>query len=59
MVSRWRALGKYLLTKYNDGYVRDENGRPQELGYPDSWLRDVLKLKADQLRLEKAQTITP
>jgi dipeptidase len=59
MVSRWRALGEYLLTKYNDGYVRDENGRPQQLGYPESWLRDVLKSKADQLRLEKVQTITP
>ncbi len=59
MVSRWRALGQYLLTKYNDGYVRGENGRPQELGYPESWLRQVLKSKADQLRLRGAQTVTP
>ena len=59
MVSRWRALGEYLLTKYNDGYVRDENGRPQELGYPESWLREVLKSKADQLRLQQTQTVAP
>jgi dipeptidase len=51
VVSRWRQLGEDLLTKYNDGYVKDENGRPQEVGYPEAWLRDVLQLRPDRFRL--------
>ena len=42
VTKRWRELGEHLLTTYNDGYVKDENGRPQETGYPESWLREVL-----------------
>ena len=50
-VTRWRALGEHLLTKYNDGYVRDEKGQYPNVGYPEAWLRRVLKEKADQYRL--------
>ena len=39
---RWRELGDHLVTKYNDGYVQDERGRPREEGYPPAWLRRVL-----------------
>ncbi|MFO7652741.1 MAG: C69 family dipeptidase [Candidatus Krumholzibacteriia bacterium] len=55
-VDRWRALGKHLITKYNDGYVKDDRGRPQEVGYPETWLRDVLKVRPDQFRLPETQT---
>jgi len=51
VVTRWKELGEYLITKYNDGYVKGENGRPQEKGYPESWLREVLKSRPDQFRL--------
>jgi len=51
VVSRWRELGEYLITKYNDGYIKDEKGRPQEKGYPETWLREVLKSRPDQFRL--------
>ncbi|MCK4547083.1 MAG: C69 family dipeptidase [Candidatus Eisenbacteria sp.] len=51
VVDRWRDLGEFLLTKYNDGYVKDENGRPQEVGYPELWLRDVIRLRPDRFRL--------
>lgn len=53
VVKRWRKLGEYLLTKYNDGYVKDEKGRPHGVGYPSEWLRQVLKSKAHQLKLPK------
>jgi hypothetical protein len=56
VVSRWRELGEHLLTKYNDGYVKDENGRPQERGYPESWLRTVVRERPDQFRLPEADT---
>ncbi len=51
VVRTWRQLGEHLLTKYNDGYVKDEDGHIREKGYPESWLREVLKLRPDAFRL--------
>ena len=48
---RWRELAEALFTKYNDGYVKDDKGEPQELGYPESWLREVVKARPNQLTL--------
>lgn len=53
VVRRWRQLGEDLLTKYNDGYVKDEKGRPQGVGYPRGWLRNVLKARPNQFKLKK------
>lgn len=53
VVKRWIELGEYLLTKYNDGYVKDEKGRPRAVGYPSEWLKEVLKSKSDKLKLPK------
>ncbi len=58
VVKRWRELGEYLVTKYNDGYVKDERGRPQEAGYPETWLHKVLSKRPNQFRLpEKAADV--
>lgn len=51
VVKRWIELGEYLLTKYNDGYVKDDRGRPRGLGYPSEWLKEVLKSKPKQFKL--------
>jgi hypothetical protein len=51
VVKRWRELGEFLLTKYNDGYVKDEKGRPRGVGYPPEWLREVVKSRPEQLKL--------
>ncbi len=59
---RWRELGVTLFTKYNDGYVRNEKGRHEELGYPQNWLKDVVEERPDQFRLPaepKAQQLAP
>jgi dipeptidase len=50
-VKRWIELGEFLICKYNDGYVKDENGRPRSLGYPSEWLKTVLQLKPDAFKL--------
>jgi len=50
-VQRWKQLGEELLTKYNDGYVKDEKGRPRSVGYPEEWMRDVNKLRGDQFKI--------
>jgi dipeptidase len=51
VMRRWRELAEALFTRYNDGYVKDANGRPQETGYPEAWLRDVVTLRPDQFTL--------
>lgn len=43
VVKRWIELGELLITKYNDGYVKDENGRPRGVGYPDEWYKKTMK----------------
>jgi len=58
-VERWRELGRHLITKYNDGYVKDENGRPREKGYPDSWLEKVIKERPDQFKLPVKEKAVP
>jgi len=52
VVARWKELGEALITKYNDGYVKNEEGRPKERGYPENWLREVLKSRPDHFRLQ-------
>ncbi|MBA7611528.1 MAG: hypothetical protein GH143_07240 [Calditrichaeota bacterium] len=59
VVARWRELGEHLMTKYNDGYVKDETGRPREQGYPESWLQKVLKSRPKQFRLEQKKADIP
>ena len=51
VVTRWRALGERLLTKYNDGYVQSQPGRAEEAGYPEGWLRAVVGRDPGKLRL--------
>ena len=46
-VQRWRELAEYLIAKYNDGYVNR-----REVGYPDEWLRKVIKENPEQFRID-------
>lgn len=54
VVRRWKQLGEDLFTKYNDGYVQDDKGEPQELGYPKEWLEKVVKDRPEQYKLPAA-----
>ena len=52
VVKRWKELGEDLIRKYNDGYVQDDKrGWPRSVGYPEEWLRNVLKLRGDHFKL--------
>jgi len=42
-IKKWWGLADFLVTKYNDGYIQDEDGRPREIGYPELWLRREAK----------------
>ena len=50
-LERWRVLTEHLITKYNDGYIRGEQGEYQETGYPEAWLRRVIQERTNQFRL--------
>jgi hypothetical protein len=51
VVEKWKELGEYLMTKYNDGYVKDNSGKVREMGYPDKWIEKVLKSRPEQFKL--------
>lgn len=55
VVDRWKKLGEELLTKYNDGYVKDEKGRPRSVGYPEDWLKRVIKSDGEHFLLPDKQ----
>jgi dipeptidase len=55
VVRHWKELGEFLLTKYNDGYVAGEEGQDVERGYPESWLREVIRARPDQFRLDQTE----
>lgn len=56
VVNRWRELGEHLVTKYNDGYMKNDKGRAEDKGYPESWYRRVAGSNGNQLRLEPEDT---
>ncbi len=58
VMSRWQDLAGHLITKYNDGYVKDEDGRPQDKGYPEPWLREVLRARPGRYDLETKEDST-
>ncbi len=53
VVERWRELGKFLLYRYLDGNVKDENGKVTHPGYPESWYETVAEATGDHLRVQK------
>ena len=61
-VRRWKELDKFLLVKYLDSNIKqEENGKfiengygypakPKQAGYPDSWKKHVVEEDGEQLR---------
>lgn len=46
VVQRWRELGYYLFTKYNDRYINESGGPrpyPRGVGYPEEWNRRAVE----------------
>ncbi|MCD6347486.1 MAG: C69 family dipeptidase, partial [Bacteroidales bacterium] len=53
VIKDWIKLGEALITKYNDGYVKDDNGRARGVSYPEEWLRKVVKERPNQFKLKE------
>jgi len=48
---KWKQLAEKLLTKYNDGYIKGDDGHIREEKYPDTFYRKVLQYDgADRYR---------
>jgi dipeptidase len=54
-LDRWWKLSDLLITKYNDGYVREGAGWPKEAGYPEGWLREEIKKNPGKFALKEKQ----
>ena len=53
VVARWRELMVEVFTKYNDGYVRSEEGKYPDVGYPEEWLREVNKAHPEKFKVSE------
>lgn len=48
---RWEQLANDLIVKFNDGYTRSPSGEYPSVGYPDQWLRRVIKERGEDFVL--------
>lgn len=48
---RWVALGDRIVTKYNDGYIKDENNRIKTKGYPKEWLEFIIEQDGEKNKI--------
>jgi hypothetical protein len=58
-MSEWQDLCARLIAKYNDGYVTDEDGEHQAVGYPEDWLRTVVESRPGHFELEEQDADAP
>jgi dipeptidase len=49
--ARWIELGEALITKYNDGYVKNETGKIEEVGYPGAWKDQLNNLYPEKYKI--------
>ena len=52
-IEKWWKLGEFLITKYNDGYIQNENRRAKAVGYPEKWLKREIKENPKKFRLKE------
>ncbi|NTW32531.1 MAG: hypothetical protein HGB12_07895, partial [Bacteroidetes bacterium] len=60
LVSRWKELLEYIITKYNDGYINNGKygGRhPTGAGYGSEWIKRVLKENPDYYKIEWTEPV--
>ncbi len=55
VTARWKRLAEDIFTKYNDGYVRDKDGKYPNVGYPEKWLRRVIQERPNQFLLPEEE----
>ena len=51
--SRWVALGDRLVTKYNDGYIKNDKNQIKTKGYPKEWLEFIIEQDGDRFKIDE------
>jgi dipeptidase len=53
----WQNLATKIFTKFNDGYIRGDDGTYSREGdpYPDAWLRRVVEERPEQFRVRSKE----
>ncbi|MGL4593589.1 MAG: dipeptidase [Thermoguttaceae bacterium] len=51
VAAKWKKLATHIFTKFNDGYIRSDDGKYPNTGYPDEWLRRVIQERPNQFTL--------
>jgi dipeptidase len=54
----WLELGEMLITKYNDGYVKDEKGAIREVGYPEEWKNEMNRIYPEKFKIPESEKST-
>jgi dipeptidase len=50
---QWTNLAYALVTKYNDGYVKGDQGQINEVGYPSQWKDEINHLYPEKFKIPK------
>jgi len=48
----WVELTDFIITKYNDGYIKDDKNQIQTKGYAEEWLRFIRDQNPDKHRIK-------
>ncbi|PLW92975.1 MAG: hypothetical protein C0592_08050 [Marinilabiliales bacterium] len=51
MMIEWENLFLSLVVKYNDGYIKNEEGRPEAVPYPNNWYERVVEEDSSKYRI--------
>ncbi len=51
MMRKWTDLAYLLISKYNDGYVKNQKGQPETVGYSEEWLKKIIELDANKFKI--------
>ena len=49
----WIELAEFLIMKYNDGYVKDENGKITSPGYPEKWKQEMINFYPEKFKIPR------
>jgi dipeptidase len=55
VVQRWKKLGEFLIWKYLDGNVRDNQGNVTHPPYPKEWYQRIIKETGDRFRVPQEE----
>lgn len=49
----WVELAEFLIMKYNDGYLKNEDGKITSPGYPDEWKQQMINIYPEKFNINR------